>query len=169
MNKRLSVKTDLSVEELAQRYRRAHEGVERGQWQVIWLLAQGRTCQEVAEVTGYSVPWVRALVHRYNALGAAGMGDRRHQRRAPVYLLSAEQQAELAQAIEQEAAPAGGRWSGPQVAAWMSARLGRAIWAQTGWVYLRRLGFTKHRPRPRHVKADAEAQAAFKGGRWKRP
>lgn len=168
MNKRLSVNTDLSVDELAQRYRRARNGVERGQWQVIWLLAQGRTCQEVAGITGYSVPWVRVLVHRYNARGAAGLGDQRHRRRDPVYLLSAEQQAELSGALE-GAGPDGGLWSGPQVARWMSARLGRRVWPQTGWVYLRRLGFTPHRPRPRHVKADADAQAAFKKGRSKRP
>jgi transposase len=168
MNKRLSVKADLRVDELAQRYRGARDGVERGQWQVIWLLAQGRTCQEVAGVTGYSVPWVRALVHRYNALGAAGMGDRRRQRRGTVYLLTAEQQAALAQALE-GAGPDGGLWSGPQVATWMSAQLGRRVGPQTGWVYLRRLGFTPHRPRPRHVKADADAQAALTKGRWKQP
>ena len=169
MNKRLSVKGDLRVNELARRVRRARDGVERGQWQVIWLVAQGQTCQEVAAVTGYSVPWVRALAHRYNDQGAAGLGDQRHRPRDPVYLLAADQQAELARAIEQEAAPAGGRWTGPQVAAWMSARLGRPVWPQTGWVYLRRLGFTKHRPRPRHVQADADAQAAFKKGDWQRP
>lgn len=144
--------------------RRARDGVERGQWQVIWLVAQGQTCQAAAQVTGYSVPWVRALVHRYNARGAAGLGDQRHRQRTPVYLLTAEQQAQLRQAIAQQEPPAGGRWTGPQVATWMSAQLGHAIWPQTGWVYLRRLGFTPHRPRPRHVQADADAQAAFKKG-----
>ncbi|HEV7129456.1 MAG TPA: winged helix-turn-helix domain-containing protein [Ktedonobacterales bacterium] len=96
------------------------------------------------------------------------MGDRRRQRRGPVYLLTAEQQAVLAQTLE-GAGPDGGLWSGPQVAMWMSAQLGRRVWPQTGWVYLRRLGFTPHRPRPRHVKADADAQATFKKGHWKQP
>ena len=99
MNKRLSVDGQLSVEELAGRYRRARAGVARSQWQIIWLVAQGQTCQEAAHVTGYSVPWVRELVHRYNRQGPAGVGDRRHANPGQRGLLTKEQQAELAQAL----------------------------------------------------------------------
>jgi transposase len=168
MNKRLGVEGLLSVAELERRYRQAREGVARSQWQIIWLVAGGRTCQEAAAQTGYSVPWVREVIHRYNRQGPSGLGDRRQSNPGPKTLLSQEQQATLSQALDGPG-PAGGRWSGPQVARWMSERLGRTVWAQQGWVYLRRLGFTPHRPRPRHVKADAAAQETFKGGRSKQP
>lgn len=168
MNKRLSVEGQLSVEDLEGRYRQARDGVERSQWQIIWLAAQGRPCQEVATLTGYSVPWVRELIHRSNRQGPAGIGDRRHHNPGQSGLLSKEQQAELAQALEGPS-PDGGRWSGPQVAGWMSERLGRKVWPQQGWVYVRRLGFTPHRPRPRHAKAEGAGQEAFKGGSSQQP
>ncbi len=168
MNKRLSVDGQLSVEELEGRCRQARDGVARSQWQILWLVAQGRSCQEVATLTGYSVPWVRELIHRYQREGPAGIGDRRQANPGQRALLSEEQQAELAQALAGPS-PDGGLWSGPQVAAWRSARLGRHVRPQLGWVSLRRLGFTPHRPRPRHAHADPAAQAACKGGSWKRP
>ncbi len=46
----------------------------------------------------------------------------------------------------------------------MSQRLGRPVSEQRGWEWMRRLGFTPQRPRPRETRADAEAQAAFKKG-----
>jgi transposase len=165
MNKRLGVEPHLSVEELGRRLRRARDGVARGQWQVIWLVARGRTCQQAAEATGYSVPWVRALVHRYNREGPDGLGDRRHGNPGQAPLLTAEQRAELARALDAGVSARGELWTGREVAAWIAERTGRpGVWAQTGWVYLRRLGFTPHRPRPHHAKADPAAQAAFKGG-----
>jgi transposase len=59
-------------------------------------------------------------------------------------------------------APDGGLWNSTKVAKWMSEKLGRPVSFQRGWDYLQRLGLSPKRPRPRHVEADAEAQAAFK-------
>ncbi len=114
MNKRLSVEGQLSVEDLERHSRQAREGVGRSQWPIVWLVAQGRACPEVAaQKTGYSVPWVREIVHRSTRQGPAGIGDRRHAHPGQSGLLAKEQQAELAQALEGPS-PAGGRWSGPQ-------------------------------------------------------
>lgn len=168
MGKRLSIEEHLPVGELEQRYRAARDGVERSQWQIIWLLAGGATSQEVAEVTGYSRPWVRELAKRYNTRGAAGIGDGRHRNPGPARLLSTAQQEELGRALDGPG-PQGGRWSGPQVAGWIAERVGHSVPAQRGWEYLRRLGFTPRVPRPRHAKADAAAQETFKKGRWKQP
>lgn len=168
MGKRLSIEAHLPVEDLEQRYRRARDGVERSQWQIIWLLAGGATSQEVGEVTGYSLPWIRELAKRYNTWGADGIGDGRHHNAGHAPLLRAEQQEELVRALEGPS-PEGGRWSGPQVAIWIAAVVGHPVPAQRGWEYVRRLGFTPRVPRPRHAKADPAAQEAFKGGHWKQP
>jgi transposase len=48
------------------------------------------------------------------------------------------------------------------VAAWLSERLGRHVSRQLGWRCLRLLGARWLKPRPRHVQADAQAQAEFK-------
>ncbi len=36
------------------RYRQAKDPLERSHYQVIWLLASGRSSREVSEITGYS-------------------------------------------------------------------------------------------------------------------
>ena len=53
MPKRIQIAPHLPIEELEQRYRQAKDGVERSHYQIIWLLAQGRRTQEVAQLTGY--------------------------------------------------------------------------------------------------------------------
>ncbi len=83
-----------------------------------------------------------------------------HSHRAAL-LLSVEQVAELAAAVRGPA-PAGDDWTGRLVAEWMSRTLGRPVSAQVGWVYLVRLEGKRRTPRPRHVLADPEQQAAFK-------
>jgi transposase len=168
MGKRLSIEAHITTEELEQGYRATRDGVERSQRQTIWLLSGGATSREVAAVTGYSLPWIRQLAQRYNARGAAGIGDGRHRNPGHAPQLSAAQQQDLGRVLDGPS-PEGGRCGGPQVAAWIAGVVGHRVPAQRGWEYLRRLGFTPRVPRPRHAKADPAAQDAFKGGRWKQP
>src|SRR3954469_15528485 len=128
----------LSPAELGQRYRAARSPIERSHLQVVWLLSRDRSEREVAQVTGYGRRWVGEGARRYEggaARGAAVAGP-----------------------------PAdGGLWTGPKVATWMAARLGRKVWPQRGWDYLKKLGYSAQRPRPRHAKAASpEEQAAYK-------
>ena len=78
MPKRLTIADHLSLEELEARFRTSREVTERNHWQVIRLLAQGQPSHQVADLVGYSVPWVRQLATRYNAQGPAALGDQRH-------------------------------------------------------------------------------------------
>ena len=136
MPKRIEIKPHLSIEQLAVRYRESKDVIERSHYQIIWLLAQGQSTAAVAQVTGYSVYWVRVIVRRYNAQGDRGLSDLRHAHPGRECMLSAAQQAELAQALQ--APPAdGGLWSGPKVAHWMAALLGHPVHDQRGWDYLR--------------------------------
>src|SRR5215472_9337411 len=164
MARHIKLATHLSSEELEQRARRASDPVAGRRWQILWLLARGQTATQVAAVTGYSAYWIGQLARRYNEAGPTGVEDRRHQargRRAGV--LTAEQQEELRQALRGPA-PEGEAWTGRTVAEWMTPRVGRPVASWLGWAYLRRLGLRRYVPRPRHVQADAAAQAAFKGG-----
>lgn len=153
----------LSLDELAQRYRRATDAVARSQWQMVWLLAGGTPTAEVARVTGYSVTWVREIARRYREDGPAGVGDRRHGNPGATPLLDPTQQAALRDALA-GSAPRGDLWTCRSVAAWMSEALGRPVSEQRGWEWMRRLGFTPQRPRPRETRADPAAQEAFKKG-----
>jgi hypothetical protein len=55
MPRRLVVQPHLSVDELKQLYRKALDPVERSHYQILWLLAQGKTTEQIREVTGYSI------------------------------------------------------------------------------------------------------------------
>jgi transposase len=135
--------------------------VARSHYQIIWLLAQGTPTAEVAHVTGYSVNWVRALARRYREEGSTGLGDRRPGNPGAAPLLSLAQQEALRAALAGPA-PDGGVWTCRKVATWIGQRVGRPVAEARGWEYLRRLGFTPQRPRPRETRADPAAQAAFK-------
>jgi hypothetical protein len=164
MGRHIHLQPHLSVDELEQRYRAAKEPHERTWWQILWLLAQGRTATELAGVTGYSAYWIGQVAKRYNEQGPAGMYHRQHttsRRMAP--LLSPALQEDLQQALAGPA-PEDDRWSGRTVAEWMAARLGRPVSRYRGWVYLERLKPQPHHglPRPRHALADPDEQEAFK-------
>ena len=159
---RFSVAAHLSADALLARYRAARDTVERSRWQMIWLLVSGRSLAEVAAVTGYSTRWVRLVVQRYNEAGPAALADQRHHNAGATPLLDGEGTAALEAALR-EPPPAGGRWTGRKVAAWIAQRTGRdSVAPQCGWAYLRRTGHSPQVPRLRHTAAaDAAAQAAF--------
>ena len=153
----------MTLDELEQRYRRCRDPVARSHWQILWLLVSGMPTAEVARVTRYSVPWVREIARRYRTDGPVGIGDRRHGNPGAAPLLDAAQQEALRQALGGPA-PDGGLWTGRQVAAWIGRAIGRAVDPARGWEWMRRLGFSPQRPRPRETRADPAVQAAFKKG-----
>src|SRR5215472_12657208 len=105
MGRHIHLQPYLSIDELEHRYRTAKEPNERTWWQILWLLAQGRTATELSAVIGYRAYWIGQIAKRYNEQGPEGMRNRRHTtpyRPAPV--LSAEQQEELRAAFSQAAA-----------------------------------------------------------------
>ena len=162
MTQRMRIAPHLTLVELEQRYRRSDDPVARSQWQILWLLAGGTPTTEVARVTGYSVRWVQEIARRYRA-GPAAIGDRRHTNPGAAPLLNPEQQEQLRRALAGPA-PDGGIWTCRSVAMWMSQTLGRPVSQQRGWEWMRRVGFTPQRPRPRETRADPVAQEAFKKG-----
>ena len=163
MARRLVLPPHLALAELERRYRRARDPVARSHWQIVWLLARGEPTAEVARVTGYSPNWVREVARRYREEGPAGLGDRRRANPGGAPLLAPAQQEELRAALGGPA-PDGGLWTCRKVAAWIGARVGRPVAEARGWEWMRRLGFSPQRPRPREARADPAAQEAFKKG-----
>lgn len=168
MTRRLTIPAHLPVEEVEHRYRAAHDPVARSHWQIIWLLARGTPTAEVAAVTGYSINWVREIATRYRTGGPAALGDRRHGNPGAAPLLTPAQQEKL-RTVLGGPAPDGGLWTCRQVAGWISRTIGRPVAEVRGWEYLRKLGFSPQRPRPRAIQADPVAQDAAKKGGSKPP
>jgi len=168
MAKRVTVNTQLTTEELRERYRSASDAVERTHWHILWLMKGGHSPNEIARMLSYTARWIRTIVGRYNRGGEPAILDRRRMLPGAPCLLSMDQQQELDQALEQPPAD-GGLWSGPKVAAWMQERLGRPVDKRRGWDYLQRLGRSTRVPRPQHEQSDQATQQAFKktsrGGR----
>lgn len=161
MAKRVTVTTELTTEELHERYRSTTNPVERTHWHILWLMKEGHTPEEVAFMLGYTARWIRTIVQRWNKEGEQAIVDHRRMQKGATPLLSPEQQKELDEALDQPPAD-GGLWSGPKVAAWMAERLGREVDQRRGWDYLQRLGRSSRVPRPQHEQSDEAAQQAFK-------
>jgi transposase len=159
MPRRITLAPHLSGEELGQRYKRATTPAAARRYQALWLINQGHTAKSAAALVGFSDKWVRALVHRYNHLGVAGLTDRRSLHHGRVTLLTLDQQRALAQALQ--APPAeGGIWTGRKVAAWIQRTTDRPTHHQRGWDYLRRLGYTRQHPRPQHAESASQEEKA---------
>src|SRR5215218_1841886 len=148
----------LSLRQLETRYRASQDATEARHIQAVWLLAQGRTVLEVAEVLAFVPRWVEQLAARYNACGPEALGDRRRRNGRAASLLTEEVLSALAKRVRTPPED-GGVWSGAKVAAWMARHLGRAaVHPQRGWDALRRLGWSLQSPRPRHPRAASPEQ-----------
>src|SRR5690348_17837160 len=127
------------------------------------LVLEGSSREEAARAAGMDRQTLRDRVHRYNAEGLPGLGDRR--RPGPRPRLSPEQEAELATAVERGPDPDRDgvvRWRRVDLKALIEARFGARLHERTVGKVLRRLGFTRLSVRPKHPKADEAAQEAFK-------
>ncbi len=111
---------------------------ERRRLQVLLHLADGTPLAEIVAMTGYRPRSIRQIAQRYIEIGAASLVDRRAFAPGAAALLSAPEQRELGQALAQPP-PDGGQWTGPKVARWIAAKLGKSVHRQRGWEYLRRL------------------------------
>jgi transposase len=157
--KRLPVVAHLPPEEVGRRYRTCRDPKEKTRWHLLWLLCrpgQPLSCEQAAPLVGLSDVYARAVLRRWNAHGPEGLADRRKANKSPGKL-TPQHQADLYDALQREP-PDGGLWSGPKVAAYVAQRWGVAACPQTGWRWLKRLGFRLVVPRPRHPKAATPEQ-----------
>lgn len=163
MGRKITLVNHLLSEELKTRYQRSTDPVESRRWHLLWLVSQQWYLLDAAASVGVSYSYARKVVYTYNQDGVSAMTNRRRGRQMTRRaLLSAEQQAELDQALQAQS-PDGGVWTGPKVAQWIAQKTGRdSVYPQRGWDYLQRLNYSRQRPRPRHANADEVAQIAFK-------
>lgn len=159
----VQVAEHLSVTELRAGYRGSEDARLARHYQVIWLLAQGRTVAEAARLTGFVARWVEELLVRYNRFGPSSLGDRRRGNGAKATILTPAVLSMLRERLKHPPED-GGVWTSKKVAGVIAAELGLArVAEQRGWEALRAIGWTIQKPRPRHARAASpEEQAAFK-------
>src|SRR5215207_7866443 len=163
MSRRIELQPHLTTEELFQRYRACRHPNEKTRWRALHLISRGMVAAEAARRVGRTSGWVTQLTRRYNERGAETVPDRKGEvKPGPPPSVDAAVASELASALR-SAAPDGGLWTAPKVAAWIEERTGRSVHETTAWRAMRRLGFTLQVPRPRHARSASEReQSRFK-------
>lgn len=155
----LPVASHLTHSEIDRRYRSCPDPAEKTRWHLLWLVSRPEnplSATAAARLVGFTPAWGRALLKRYNAGGPDALADgRRGNGAAPK--LAPGRQAEWLTA-RRPPPPDGGLWSGPKVMAYVKDRWGVEGVPQTGWQWLRDLGFRLVVPRPRHPKAATAEQ-----------
>ena len=129
------------------------------------LVLDGHNREGAARAAGMDRQTLRDWVHRYNADGLAGLGDR-HGGGAPSRL-SPEQEAEVAGWIRRGPdVEVDGvvRWRCVDIQARIAREWGIALHKRSIGKLLHRLRFARVSTRPRHPKADPAKQASFGPG-----
>jgi transposase len=134
---KLKLTPHLNVEDLKRRYRSCRDAKEARRWHVLWLVDQGLSVKEAAEMVGIGLSWAREIVHRYNREGPQSVEDRHKLNpggKKP--RLDEQLKKELIETLK-NTPPGGGEWTGAKIAAWIQQKTGIATYPQLGWVYMR--------------------------------
>lgn len=150
-----------TISALAERLKRAGSHAEYQRIQCVLIRATlGSTAAEIAQLLGWSTATVHVIHSRWAKEGEAlfdlrGRGGRHHQH------LSAQAEADLLAPFAAQA-QAGGLLHAREIKCALEQQVGTAVAASTVYRMLDRHGWRKVVPRPRHPKADKQAQSAFK-------
>lgn len=151
----------LSVDAVKAKLDTASTLTHRRHWRIVYnALVEPRLAQSIALHAGVSIPTVRSVISRYNrfgpsALDTPGSGGRRNE-----HLTLTEEHAFLAPFIER--AKQGQIATRHEIQHALEARLGHTLHHSVVYRLLDRHGWRKLVARPRHPKADADEQEAFK-------
>jgi transposase len=154
---------ELSAADLRREAVRCREAAASRRMLALASVLEGGSREAAARAGGMDRQTLRDWVHRYNAEGLAGLRDRPRSGRRP--RLTPEQGAELAAIVERGPDPDRDgvvRWRRVDLKALIETRFAVRLHERSVGKVLRRLGFTRLSVRPRHPKADAAAQEAFK-------
>lgn len=158
---RIELELQHTVEELRDHYRQAGTAVERRRTQVIWFLAEGKSPEEVAQLTAYSHVSLLDTIHKYNQHGLMGLRDQRANNPGAPTLLSDQEILLLAQAIRQDFQQ-GIAWRGQDVLDWVKVHCHKELHKPRAYELLAAIGFTLQVPRPVHTLADPGQIEDFK-------
>ena len=164
MSKAITIRRlDLTASELRSAAAKSRDARASRRMLAIALVLEGAERRTAAETCGMDRQTLRDWVHRYNAEGLAGLANRRAKPRSR--RLDAEQTAEFAGWVDAGPDPAADgvvRWRRQDLQRRIADRFGVELHERTVGKYLAALGYRRLSVRPRHPKADPEAQEEFK-------
>ena len=165
-------RTDYTVQELRGLSRRCSDGDQVRRILAIAMVLEGRPRTEAAEFNGMDRQTLRDWVHRYNAIGVAGLKSRRSPGRPPS--LTPLQRAELLDLViagPDREVHGVVRWRCVDLRAEIERRFSITVHENTVGRWLHELRLTRLQPRPVHPQKDPEAEEAFKktSPTWSKP
>jgi transposase len=136
-------------------------------WQIVYTaLLQPRKAEEIATSVGVSKSLVQKVISRYNREGIQSIEVKSSGGRYHEYLTKEEEEQFLSQFFKQ--AEQGECIAAKAIYLAYEEKVGHSVHETTMYRLLRRHGWRKVQPRPRHPKADLQAQEAFKKN-WEPP
>ena len=155
---------DLSPADLRQAAARTQDAKVARRMLAIALVLEGHSRTDAAQSCAMDRQTLRDWVHRYNADGLAGLSDQ-PRRNGPEPRLSAEQQAAVADWVEQGAdleRDGVVRWRCIDLKQRIETDFAVYLHERTIGKLLRKLSFRRLSVRPQHPQSDPEAQASFR-------
>jgi transposase len=157
---------DLTTDDLRKAARQTDDADAARRMLAVGFLLEGWSREAAAEACGMERQTLCDWVHRYNASGLDGLCNRR-RRNGPLPRLSEEQQAQIAQWVEE-----GPDLERDGVVRWRCIDLQKRIRGEfavelherTVGKLLRKLSFRRISVRPQHPQSEPEEQAVFKVG-----
>lgn len=161
--RRLLINWQDDADSLGRAYRQEENAELRTRLHALWLLRQGHSLRESAELVGVHYVTLQQWIAWYRAGGLTEV--RRHRRggrQGRASHLSAQQQQQLC------AEAATGRFrTAHQIRAWLAEQFDVHYSPDGIYSLLARLKLSPKVPRPRAARASDEAQAAWKRGAWR--
>lgn len=167
MPRKVELEPHLSPGDLKARYRSSKDPVEARRCHLLWKVASGWTVKAAAAVVGLNYDYARRVVKKYNEMGIDSLKNARpktpiNHKGGKKSILNSQQLERLKEVIKQKPVD-GGIWTGPKVARWMEQETGRSkIYDSRGGDYLKKLGYSWQRPRPKHREGCPIQQQEFK-------
>ncbi len=168
----MDVRWHLPLEELVRLERAEKDAARSKRLRIVILAIGGYTSPAIAMSVGLSRRICQRWVARYNEEGLEGLDDRRGQEPRPT--LTPEQEEQVCLRLEAGPIPE------DQVCSLRGVDVQRILATEFGvlrslpgtYHLLHRLGYSYLRPRPRHRRADPQAQEEFKlgvegGSKWR--
>jgi transposase len=156
----MTVADHLTLNELWRRAKKAKDPIEKDRFLAVYHAKRGLTAKEIARIIPNTPRWVQETVRRYNLEGPEALKDKRHQNPGQKPKLTPEERMRVLEAL-QGPPPDGGLWTGPKLRDWVERELGKRLSLYPIYRLLHEMGFALRVPRPRHRKADGEAQEAL--------
>ena len=153
---------DLTAADLRTAAARTQDAKASRRMLAIALLLEGWSREAAAAACAMDRQTLRDWVHRYNGFGLAGLSNQA-RRNGPLPRLSSEQQAKVAEWVEQ-----GADLARDGVVRWrcvdLQQRIKRELHERTVGKLLRKLSLRRLSVRPQHPQSQPEEQAIFQVG-----